>query len=160
MPAEPTRRYEVSPYVEFGTFQLSDSVNVGTPLQEADRLTSGLFVGTAGGILFRSAGTDFYPTVVLELWPSEPRPDSGSWEEAEESDFDSQDGSLQFMSVMAVFAGEQIALPGPGTYQARVYCRGRDRAAALHGKALNYRGVEEWLVQIWPTPAQDAGQAS
>lgn len=156
MPAEPgpVRRYEVSPYVEFRMFQLSDSINVGAPLSEFDRSGSDLFIGGTGGVLFRSAGNDFYPTVSLELWVSEPPPDPGIWGRVEQSDFDSHDGILQFMSVMATFAGEEIRLPGPGTYAIRAYCRGRDQAAALHGKALNYHGVEEWLVQIWPARPQ------
>ncbi|MGC1212942.1 MAG: hypothetical protein WA890_16950 [Micromonospora sp.] len=154
----PTRRYEVSPYVEFRMFQLSDAINVGTPLAELDRSGRGLFVGGTGGVLFRSAGNNFYPRVWLELWANEPPPDQGAWDRVEESDFDSHDASLQFMSVMASFAGEEIPLPGPGTYEIRAYCRGRDQAAALHGKSLDYHGVEEWLVQIWPAPPQETDE--
>ena len=146
----PLRRYEVSPYVEFGLFQLSDSIAVGAPLA-FDSPGTRLFEGGEGGVLFGSAGNDFYPTVWLELWAGEPLPVQDGWDRVEESDFDSNEGRLQFSSVNAAPTGEEIVLPGPGTYQIRVHCRGREEAAARRGRSeyLNYRGVEEWLVQLW-----------
>lgn len=57
----PTRRYEVSPYVEFRMFQLSDAISVGAPLAELDRSGSGLFVGGAGAVR-RSARPGHPPT--------------------------------------------------------------------------------------------------
>ncbi|MEU5790085.1 hypothetical protein ABZ754_20410 [Micromonospora purpureochromogenes] len=59
-------------------FQLSDAINVGAPLAELDRSGSGLVVGGAGGVLFHSAGNNFYPSVWLELWATEPPPDPGA----------------------------------------------------------------------------------
>lgn len=134
MPA--VRRYDVSPYVEFGVFQLSDALQVGAPLGERDRLgPDDLLVGTGGGVLFRSAGTNFHATVGLELWDTEPPADGGRWDGVQESDFDTPDGALQFRSTMATPFGDEIPLPGgPGTYLVRAH----------------RRGAEQWLVQIWP----------
>ncbi|MGK5741496.1 hypothetical protein [Micromonospora sp. URMC 103] len=156
----PIRRYEVAPYVEFRMFQLSDTINVGAPLAEFDRSGDDLVIGGASGVLFRSAGNNFYPRVRLELWASEPPADPGTWDRIQESDFDSQDGTVQFMSVMAAFAGDEIHLPHPGTYEVRAYCRGREQAAALPARSVDHRGAEEWLVQIWPTRPSDAAETA
>jgi len=114
----PGQSHEVSPYVEFSLFQLSDSVDVGAPLSfpaPGERL----FTSGPGGVLFGSAGNDFYPTVQLELWAREAPAAYGEWDLVQESSFDTRTGRLRFRSVNAVPAGDEIVLPTAGTYSIR-----------------------------------------
>jgi len=108
--------------------------------------------GAEGGLVLWSAGNDHYPQVRLEQWSGQPPRDQEEWETEQEVSFSmNETGKL---ALTAISGGKSkdaspVVLPCLGTYRARVHTRGRDEAAC-HGEAEFYRGVERWLVQIWP----------
>jgi hypothetical protein len=129
----------------------SGPLDAGTP--DLDRLT----LQGPGGVVFGSAGNDFYPAVQVEIWDEPPPSAPGPWDGVETADFESRSGRLRVRSVEGMPAGPDFTAGPPGRYRLRAYCKGRGEAAERIGVELYYHGVEEWLIQIWPAAGSGSG---
>ena len=156
--AEVPARYVRFPDVEHGVYVLVDVLAPESPLAVSavrpgeDRLVS----PARYGVGLPSAGNDFRPFVELQVWSAQPGaqtvddlPD-GRWEREATVELESPSGTVRLVSVNGVPAGEDIALPAPGRYVARVRCRGRADVEALRSRAAFFTGVEEWSLTLWP----------
>ncbi|MFI9605040.1 hypothetical protein ACIHCX_35370 [Streptomyces sp. NPDC052043] len=144
---------DAMPRIEYRHFQLTDQDSIVEPPYEWAQ-SSQLAVPAAHGVLLRTGGNDFYPTVRLEVWSAEPEPqDASRWEAVEEADFQSVTGTLLLKEWDGGPVGNPVCAGQPGTYRLRTHWRGRAQAEALIGEELYYEGVEEWLLQVWPLEA-------
>ena len=86
------------------------------------------------------------------MWDQEPPPQPAqAWEETAEATVTAPSGRLRITSVMRVPAGPDITLGPAGGYSVRVHARGRGEAMERLGIELDYRGVEAWLLELWPS---------
>jgi hypothetical protein len=108
-------------------------------------------IGTTGGVLLGSAGNDHYASVRIELWSGRAPCGQGAWDTVREETFTvSATGQIEAMTLMGESAAPPVILPVLGSYRIRVHVSGRREAAELD-EATFVRGVERWLLQIWPT---------
>lgn len=143
------------PRVEHRTFVLRDPQAVGSPL-DAPAPRGRVCVPGPGGVVLSTGGNDFYPEVTLEAWSAEPPVPAEPWEVTEETGFTAPSGSVQVRDLQNAPSGQEAELGAPGAYRVRACSRGRAEAEALVGHELYYEGVEEWLLQVWPEPGDDA----
>jgi hypothetical protein len=110
--------------------------------------------GGEGGVKLWSAGNDHYPSVRLELWSDTPVRSQEAWELTQEETLSvSATGEVALTTLFGEESDACIALPNLGTYRVRVHVRGRDEAWQ-RGEAKWFHGVEQWLLQIWPSEVQ------
>jgi hypothetical protein len=104
--------------------------------------------GGQGGATFRSAATDHYAPVRIELWPAPP-PAAGSWHARQSTGFTADTVALRLMSPTAGVSDLPLLLPVPGEYAIRAHV---DRTGPIPPprETTFLRGLERWLVQIWP----------
>ncbi|MGW0737232.1 hypothetical protein [Streptomyces sp. NPDC002851] len=139
------------PRVEHRTFVLKDPRASGSPL-DAPSIRGRVALPGPGGAVFSTGGNDFFPDVTVESWSAQPPPpDDGAWDVIEELDFTAPSGTVQVRDLQNAPAGGELELGPPGDYRLRACSRGRVQAAALIGDDLYYEGVEEWLLQVWPS---------
>ncbi|WP_033443508.1 hypothetical protein [Saccharothrix sp. NRRL B-16314] len=143
---------ELWPDVEYRMFVLQDVGGGSTPLTQGIPQPDRLLLPAPTGVVFASAGNDFTPEVLVQVWPSEPPPEPGDWDDVDEAAFHSPSGRVRLVSVQGAPGGPDIPLYGLGDHLVRAYCRGRGEAAERLGIELFYRGVETWLVQVWARP--------
>lgn len=142
------------PRIEYRHFQFVDQDGATEP-PDGWSDTPGLLASAGRGVLLRTAGNDFYPVVRLEVWSSEPQPQSeGEWEDQDEATFTSETGLGLLREWDGGPVGSPLELGNRGSYRLRAYCRGRAQAEALIGEEMFYEGVEKWLLQVWPAEAQ------
>ncbi|BBH66661.1 hypothetical protein ACTI_33460 [Actinoplanes sp. OR16] len=130
-------------------FLLWDPANGDSP---ADLIPADgdLLAAQPRGVVFSSAGNDFYPQVDVQVWDGPPAADDTRWEVTAEGAFDAPAGSVRLQALSGNPAGPDIALGRAGRWRLRASCRGRGEVAARVGVDLFFEGVEEWLVQLWP----------
>ena len=117
------------------------------------QLPKGLMWAGDGGALFRSGGTDHYAGVRVVVCPHEPPPDTTQpWELVEQGVFTCDDPQLVLVGATGRISDARIELPAPGRYGIRAHCRGREAAQKVNvGDGRGFpRGLESWLLQIWP----------
>jgi hypothetical protein len=106
--------------------------------------------GADGGVKLWSAGNDHYPSVRLQLWSSTPPQSREKWDRTQEETFTvSSTGHLTLKTLSGEESDASITLQAPGSYRVRVHVRGCEEAWE-RGEAQWFRGVEQWLLQIWP----------
>ncbi|PJE94482.1 hypothetical protein CUT44_30170 [Streptomyces carminius] len=154
MPSEdgPLAAVTASPRVEYRQFALCDVNEAGAD----GGLRPGRIVHPGPhGVTLTCGGNDFYPEVRVELWAgAPPGEDAGDWDAVETAAFTSPHGRVGVRSWDGGMASPELDLGAPGTYRLRAYCRGRAAAATRVGRELYYRGVEEWLLRLWPVGAE------
>lgn len=147
-----------APMVGHQLFLLADPQAPGDPLQHGPPRETRLLKAGPGGVVLRSAGDDFYPTVQVEVWDGPPPSDQdGAWEADEEIEFECPTGRLRVRSVDGLAAGPDLSPGQGGRYRLRAYVRGRETARDRLGHDLFYHGVEEWLLRVWPATPTAAG---
>jgi hypothetical protein len=145
-------RYHVTPRVEYHLFQLFDP-RQGMPAGDRVPGLDDLLLAVPGGVLFRSAGNYFTPTVDVEVCTTEPAVDSQSWDDVAEAEFESSAGQGRIASLMGQPAGPDLPLGGPGRYRLRACCRWPDETNETNERPDREPGsvnAEYWLIQIWP----------
>ena len=140
--------------VEHSLFQLDDiaAVPTGDPDDEAPVPHAPDLVAVGvNAARFRSEIGDNYPLVTIESWSAEPPEPPDRWEQRQEVRLHVDGGRLRFHSLVSRIPGPEAIDVTPGSYQMRVWCRGRleARSRLMHGELLPH-GVEQWLVQVWP----------
>jgi hypothetical protein len=158
MQAERLSRYDTEVRVEHRMFIGHDPMHPDdTPEPEPDEL---FLASGPGGATFCSAGNDFHTSVRIEVWTAEPGPQAADvWEISADTTFEAPSGTFVVSSTMGGEPVPKIELGPAGNYRLRAHCRGRDEAGRRIGVELFYHGVEEWLLQIWPSPHDFALQS-
>ncbi|MFI7005541.1 hypothetical protein [Streptomyces sp. NPDC050145] len=144
----PVAATEVAPRIEYRQFLLSvSSAPIEPPKGWAK--SGRIAIACEGGLVLRTGGNDFYPTVRVEVWPGEPAALDTGWDVQEEAEA-LCDGTVHVRAWDHSPVGTPLEAGFTGPCNVRAYCRGREAAAALIGEELFYNGVEEWLLQLWP----------
>lgn len=128
-----------------------------SPLTDVVPADEELLLAESNGVVFGSAGNDFYPEVDVEVWDGIARPAAGEWDAVAEWEFVSPRGVIRVQALSGSPAGPNIALGDPGRWRLRAHCRGRMEAAARIETDLFYSGAEYWLVQLWPAATEVEG---
>jgi hypothetical protein len=149
MQATPRIATEGEVLVAYTLFLLQEDED-GLALDEIERPDDGIVTGGRGGLVLWSAGNDHYPHVRIELWSGEPPRGQEAWDARQDTTFSvAVTGRLELTPIFgAAPDARSVKLSRLGSYQARVYVRGRQEAHRL-GEAQFFHGVEHWLVQIW-----------
>jgi hypothetical protein len=130
-----------------------------------------------GGVLLLSAATDHYTAVRLEAWSAAPPAPPGPFDTVTVISLDLTSGRVHAVPMTAIQSPRTLLAGPPGPYQLRACCQGRARArdavedyrariptdwtrAAADPEPFP-RGVEHWLLQLWPAATRgevpDAG---
>jgi hypothetical protein len=133
--------------VEFSHFVLQEVPMLRIP-EFAEFPEGGRAVGRPGGVVFRSRGTDHYPSVRIEVWSARPDAANGTWDVIEESTTDLR-GEVRLKSIAAAMSGNSVPLPRPGGYGVIVHVRDDPRMGELE-EASFAETEERWLVRLWP----------
>lgn len=97
-----------------------------------------------------------YSAVRVESWSQEP-PAVEGWPDREDTTMRLTSIGFSVSAMMEHPIGPQLELPSAGLYHVRVQAQGRqellrlDRVARVGPEAMP-RGVERFLVQLWPAP--------
>jgi hypothetical protein len=138
--------------VEYGRFCLQDTARLH-PAAEAPVPANDdwLLAGGRGGVLFRSAESDHYPAVRLELWEARPPTYDEPFDATGEATFSTDGTELKLWSITAAMGAHSLQLPTAGTYHVRAHVSGQAaiEAAEAVDPASFAEGLERWLVQIW-----------
>jgi hypothetical protein len=128
-------------------------------LDEIERSDEDLATGAEGGVVLWSAANDHYPHARVELWSGEPPVSRDAWEAQQDTTFAvSVTGRLELTAIFGPAAdARSVKLPRLGPCQIRAYVRGREEAGR-RGAAQFFHGVEQWLLQIWPLPADSSDE--
>ncbi|SCF31009.1 hypothetical protein GA0070561_5189 [Micromonospora saelicesensis] len=141
--------------VHYGFLEIADDQSWGRtdwPNVFFGRRPTGLIATSPGEVFLvtgRHTGTVGFTVRVNE---GDPGPDLEGFEDVVEVPFEASRSELRLIE----WAGEKShALPrlsaGPGSYRMRYHCRGMDDAG---NSSWDYRAVvDEYLLQIWPSPA-------
>ncbi|QNP71552.1 hypothetical protein IAG44_20390 [Streptomyces roseirectus] len=135
--------------VEYHTFHLADA---GQHDQPSFRPENGLIfsrpglavvvVGSNSGVVNLTVEVHAQPVAHVE---------TEEWDEVLDHSVQSLSGQMRISSLMNEPADLPVLTPyGPGPYRVRVHARGRDRA----GDAHTAEPLEDYLLQIWPGPAE------
>ncbi|MGW6026585.1 hypothetical protein [Streptomyces sp. NPDC055214] len=142
---------EAKPRIEYRQFALVDEgalLDVPSGWPDVEDVAT----GAGHGVLLQTGGNDFYPLVRLEAWSAEPAQEAdGLWEVRSDADFISTAGILYLREWDGGLVVGPLATKIPGPHRLRAYCKGRAAARALIGEDMYYEGIEEWLLQVWPT---------
>jgi hypothetical protein len=151
-------------YVEYGAFRLIDDADPQSEYSgswsqsglPSDLVTMDPEDGLA---TFLSADEDNEPYVRLEYWSAQPEEPEGVWEGTFRGGIEVPGGRLIFVSYVSSFdSPHELSLP-PGSYHLGVWCRGRAALMAGADDAIaagtRQRGVERWLVRLWPVDHTD-----
>lgn len=143
--------------VAYSLFLLAEDED-GLALDEIERPGDDVVTGAEGGLVLWSAANDHYPRVRIEVWSGEPPGSQEAWETGQDTTFAvSVSGRLELTPIFGAAPDARgVTLPGLGSYQARVYVRGRQEARH-RGEAQFFHGIEQWLLQIWRGPGTRPG---
>jgi hypothetical protein len=138
--------------VEYSQFYLLDTDIVDLP---EPRLTPARWVDTGHNwAAFLSGGQDHYASVRLQLWDAEPPAVAGSWELVQDGTLVSTSGEIVLWALTIGPVEHRWRLAGPGRYNTRVHCRGRQAVAQAINEittpdASLPRAIEQYLLQLW-----------
>jgi hypothetical protein len=110
--------------------------------------------GGLGLATFSSELQDNEPQVDLECWSAEPPEPDGPWEASARGQISVAGDRLALVSGISMLSSSHDLAVPPGRYDIAVWCRGREQAragelAAIEAETL-VRGVEKWLIRLWP----------
>jgi hypothetical protein len=162
-PQQPTAAIDEDVRGEFGTFSLIDP-DADYWQTEPDFTDDPIVTAGPHRVWFYSAATDHYARVRLELWttpPPEPTHDEAATRSV------SFDTNGRRLCLATTVNGpvihhptrdrpgdspriQHLEPPSPGHYTVEVMVTGRTEAAELP-EASTRRGVENWLIRLWPT---------
>jgi hypothetical protein len=143
-------------FAEYGVFTLQAHFSADIALALGPPEPGELLRAGRGGATFRSGAFDHFARVRVELWPAHPLLPPGGWEETAESIAVVDSTELRLASATAWISSHPIQLPAPGAYVVQAVASGR---AAVHDHVMHDRltgstepprGVERWLVRLWP----------
>jgi hypothetical protein len=144
-------------FVEDGMFHLvDDAAEYGTASPEPlAPLTGPVTVASGTGLAtFRSEIEANKPYVNLEYWSTEPPEPDGTWEVSVRDTLTVPGGRLTFASGVSMLGSSHTLTVPPGRYRLGAWCQGRAEARARESDAIDQgitlRGVERWLVRLWP----------
>lgn len=144
-------------YVDFNTFALQ----LKAPVPPGDMIASAfgqefgdqILRSSSGGVAFRSGGRRHYVSVRVQVLggaPQEPTFDE-AWDAVGEAQLTLPEGAaLQFIDIDGTPSNLQVLLANGGVYTVRAHAAGW-HDAAQRGDEAEFRHVERWLIQLWPT---------
>ena len=141
-------RREYAPYVDHRMFVLLDPLRRPSPLEEGLPQHEEILYAGRYGVVLRSGGDMFRPAVVVEWWTADPGTAAGEWDEVAEASFEVSSGRLRLRSLSGEPAGPDLELDG--VVALRAHTRGRGEAMERLTLETDYKGVEEWVIQLWP----------
>ncbi|MGP3927223.1 hypothetical protein [Streptomyces sp. 8N616] len=145
----PTASLTAEPRIEYRQFMFCG--NAGEVVLPGPRHEDSQIIKTGDfGLILHTGGNDFYPTVHVEAWPTEPPEQTTKWDVVEEIDISVPSGKVMVREWDGGPASDPLHVGPPGSYRFRAHSRGRNEAAARVGHDLYYHGVEQWLIQLWP----------
>ncbi|MBB4751214.1 hypothetical protein [Actinoplanes lobatus] len=147
----PISRFQYAPRVDHRMFVLLDPRSRPTPLDEGLPEHDEILRAGQHGVVFRSGGDLFRPAVTIERWAADPGTADGEWDEVAEASLSAPSGRLRLRSIMGEPAGPDLEVEG--SQRLRAHTRGRGEAMERLTVETGYAGVEEWLIQLWPTRA-------
>lgn len=154
--AQLVRQQRVNADVGYHAFALQESDDGELPVPFPDDYEGGVFLnGFPGRLDFYSGGHTHTATVTVEVWDGPPpEEDPADWDEQAELAFESTSGQVAVWSGHTGRQDDIIVLgDSGGSWRARVSCAGRAEAAALsEGEGIG-RGVERYLIRLWPAGA-------
>ncbi|MEU5347340.1 hypothetical protein AB0H18_42105 [Streptomyces sp. NPDC020766] len=163
-PSFPTAIVEDEVLAEYGVIILQVHHSAQIALELGRPSAGRLLHAGRGGATLRSGGFDHWAHVRLELWPSQPSgpPDPQAWDGREEGELNVDATELRLASATAGVSERPLRLPAPGRYRIRAHSAGghtvRDHfTAADHGVPGFPRGLERWLLQLWPSKIHASG---
>ena len=148
------RTFEDYVMVDDGQFYLLDEALLDMPIPDfspEEWVKSG-----RDWIAFLSGGQDHDALVRFEVWSGRPRPNADLWEANTEIEFQATSGKVRLWAPTIGPSESEILLGHPGRYRVRVYSRGRQAVAeaidAITSEDAELpRGIEQYLLQFWPT---------
>jgi hypothetical protein len=157
-PQKPVESVEEDVYAEYGVFTLQAHYSADIALALGRPGPGELLRAGRGGISFRSGAFDHFARVRVELWPARPPQPPGDWEESAEGVAVVDSAQLRLASATAWISSNPVDLPAPGEYSVYGAVSGREaahermRLDRLTGSDEPPRGLERWLVRLWPAP--------
>ncbi|QKV90451.1 hypothetical protein HUT19_00490 [Streptomyces sp. NA02950] len=129
-------------------FQESDESRV--PVEYPDESAADSFLSEFQGRFdILSAGHTHTANVAVEVWDAVPPPDERQrWDFQAEVDFESTSGEV---AVWTEGRDHSFQLTSPGTWRVRVHCSGRTEVERISQEEGVADGIEQYLVQFWPT---------
>ncbi|ANZ41695.1 hypothetical protein BBK82_42860 [Lentzea guizhouensis] len=151
-PDAPLSAIDDTVVVEYGQFCLQDLARLHGAAEAPVPAGDWLLVGGRGGVLFRSAESDHYPAVRVELWADRPPMHDEPFDATGDSTFSMDGTELQLWSITAATGCHTLRVPAANTYHVRAHVSGRADIEAVEANdpASFAEGVERWLIQIWP----------
>ena len=150
----PTMSQQMAPRVNHRLFVLLDTRAPENPQESSLPQGDEILRASRYGVVFLSGGDQFRPAVTVEVWPQPPAvaTDGTQWDEVVDAQFEAPSGTIRLRSIMGGKAGPDITITA-GPIRLRAHTRGRGQAMERLGMTIDYEGVEEWLLQLWPAPA-------
>lgn len=146
---DPLERLATEVLVDHGTFDLiDDSGEQDAPIEF--RSAVWLFAGRNQITVVSASSRHHVAAVTVEAWAAEPPalPDRPEFQDAAVR-LDS--GLLEINPLVDGEDAEAVQVGGPGDYRVRAYVSGRaELLAATPPPEVELRGVERYLLQIWP----------
>lgn len=141
---------DANPMVEYRFLLLCDDRRANlSPLDDLPDDMERLLHAGPEAVVLASAADLFYPDVRVEVWDQEPPAPAGDWDQAEEVDFTAPSRTVSLWGPADECAG-RLSVSTPKV-RLRASCRGRaEAAAAVEESEADVRGVESWLLQLWP----------
>lgn len=146
---------EVRPLVCFHTVYVVDT-DTAFPEHGKDEAVGEIAWATVSALALTSLGTDFYPSLRIEVWNSEPLPPATDWDDVRDVAFTFPKGLLYVQNSIGRSYGPpgRVRLPaGPGPYRGRLCVSGRADAPVDEDIPMSPPDdpKESWLLQLWPT---------
>lgn len=140
-------RVETEVLVDHSTFDLID--DSGEQYANVDyRSTEWLFTGPNTITVLSASSRHHVAALIVEAWDGEPPPAAG-WTAPHETGVRLDSGWLEINPLVG--GEDDITVGGPGRYRVRGYVTGREELlAATPPPEVELRGVERYLLQIWP----------
>jgi len=141
--------HRMAPLVMYRMFLLWDPASGDSP---ADLIPADgeVLAAQPRGVVFSSAGNDFYPRVDVEVWDGPPAADNTAWDVTAEGAFVAPAGLARLQALSGNPAGPDITLGAAGPWRLGASCRGRGEATARVGVDLFYE-----LLAFYDFPVED-----
>jgi hypothetical protein len=142
-------RVETEVLVDHGTFDLID--DSGEQHADPDAGSTAWLIAGRNMITVVSASTRHHvAALTVEAWNAEPPPAPG-WADPHEAPVLLDSGFLEINPLVDGEDADDITVGDAGAYRVRAYVTGRtELLAATPPPDVELRGVERYLLQIWP----------